>query len=177
MLILGIFVKGWAQGETAAFGIRIGSVLINSLLPGINTRPLYLIDPVPVTLGHSDLFQHCGTLVCLPVTRNRFAPVEKLEIFVTNIYLQIWRNSHKRLVVGAHFLDVDVILGVNVRLQRAITLSIGCRIWATDETSCVLQSTLAFQPGSGCASVTMPRLQNTWVLLPSELQTKEATDQ
>lgn len=51
------------------------------------------VRPESVPLCHCNLFQHCRTCVCLPVSRDR--------------------RPHVSLVIVANFLDSDVILGVD----------------------------------------------------------------
>lgn len=63
------------------------------------------IHPQSVPLCHCNLFQHCRTCVCLPVSRDRC--------------------PHVSFVIVANFLDSDVILGVDEWLRGGVGLCHG----------------------------------------------------
>ena len=77
------------------------------------------------------------------------------------------RHSHERLVVVADLLYVNVVLGVHVRLQGAITLRV---TGGTAQQTCrILQLTLVVEACGGRASMAVTCLQDTGELLPVEL--------
>ena len=77
------------------------------------------------------------------------------------------RHSHERLVVVADLLYVNVVLGVHVRLQGAITLRV---TGGTAQQTCrILQLTLVVEARGGRASMAVTCLQDAGELLPVEL--------
>lgn len=71
-------------------------------------------------------------------------------------------NLHERLVIAADLLNVNVVFGVDVRLQGAITL----RVTAAQQASRILQLTVVLQAGGRTAA----GLQDARELLPIELE-------
>lgn len=76
--------------------------------------------------------------------------------------------SHKRLVIAANLLQMNVKLSVDVRLQHTVALRL--RAGRTDEqTGGVLKGALVLEASGGRAAMAVARLQHARILLPGEL--------
>lgn len=85
-----------------------------------------------------------------------------MHVYAVRLY------SHKRLVVAADLLQVNVELGIDVRLQHTVALRLRAGR-ADQQAGCVLQGALRLQASGGGAAVAVAGLQYARVLLPREL--------
>lgn len=74
------------------------------------------------------------------------------------------RHLHERLVVAANFLHMHIELGIDVRFQCAIALSIGCPR-AIEQSGSVLECRLIFDTSRRSTAMTMTGFQNVRILL------------
>lgn len=90
--------------------------------------------------------------------------------FAACLRLVVWTcgHLHKCLVVVANLLNVHAELGINIGLNRTITMRIVSS--TADKSSGILQSALIFQSGCSHSSMAMSSLQHAGELGKLELQ-------
>lgn len=122
------FLRVPHQGERTVVDLDdvLFAVFADEKLDGANVQTSEkladVVHPGTMSLRHSELFQHRGSRVGLPVSTDALAPEICRIARGPNLDSQFCVYSHEGFVIAADFLDVHVVFGVDVGFRGGVDI-------------------------------------------------------